>query len=399
MEPLKVALVQYRDARDVRTWSGIPHFTKGALERHLGTVVDLSPAPVSLLPFRAARKLVHAATGKVYSFDHEPLLARYYGRVFSRRVAEAKPDLVFSPSGSSAVAHLETDVPLVYFTDGPWSVIKDYYPTYRNVVRRTDRTAEELERRALERAAVVLVSSEWAREAAIRDYGTDPAKVHDVGMGANLPHPPGREEALPRALGAKIRLLMVGVLWDVKGGDVALEALVELLRMGHDAELTVVGCFPPPGVAHPRMRVIPFLNKQVPEERARFERLWREADFFVLPSRAEAAGIVFCEASAHGLPSVAPRTGGIPSMVVDGRNGYTVPPGARGEAYARVIAEVAGDPARYARLCETSREEFERRLNWDAWGARVAEIVTEHLPHLRERVRVRAALDAHPLSC
>lgn len=390
----RIALIQYRDARDIRTWSGIPYFTKAALDRHVGPVTDLSPAPISFFPFRVAKKLIRMGTGKTYSFDHEPLLARYYGHYFSRRISQLGPDVIFSPSGSSAVAHLETDVPIVYFTDGPWSVIRDYYPTYRNVVRRTDRTAEALEQRSLTRAAVVLVSSEWAREAVIRDYGIDPAKVHDVQMGANLPDPPTRMEVLPRTIAGRIRLLMVGVLWGVKGGDIAYETLLALLAGGYDAELTVVGCTPPNGLSHPRMHVIPFLNKQIPDEREKFESIWKDAHFFILPSRAEAAGIVFCEASAYGIPSLAPRTGGIPSLVMDGRNGFTLPYEARGPEYAEVIAGLVNDPERYSRLCESSRDEYEQTLNWDAWGARVAKVLSVSLPHLMIGERPTSASSA-----
>ena len=386
MDRARVGLVQYRDARDVRNWSGILAFSKGAMERHVGHVVDLSPAPVSLLPFRAARKLVRMATGKTYSYDHDPALARFYGRVFSRRVAETKPDLLFSPSGSSGIAYLETDVPIVYFTDGPWSVIREYYPTYRNLVQRTERAAEELERRALDRAAVVLVSSDWARDAVIRDYGIEPGKVHNIFMGANLPNPPERADVLPRRLGSRIRLLMIGVLWDVKGGDIAFETLLRLLEDGLDAELTVVGCAPPAGISHPRLTVIPFLDKSVPAERERFERLWEDATVFILPSRAEAAGVVFCEAAAHALPVVATHTGGIPSLVRNGRNGFTVPHEGRGEAYAKTIAGMVADPSAYEILCRTSREEFEQRLNWDSWGRAAAAAIVQALPHLEGRV-------------
>jgi glycosyltransferase involved in cell wall biosynthesis len=385
--PLRVALVQYRDARDVRNWSGTLSFSKAAIHRHVGPVVDLSPAPVSFLPFRVARKLVHATTGRVYSYDHDPALARYYGRIFSRRVARLKPDLVFSPSGSSTIAYLETEAPIVYFTDGPWSVIRDYYPTYRNVVARTERTAEELERRALEKAAVVLVSSEWAREAVMRDYGITAGKVHNLFIGANLPNPPAREAVLPRRRrGGPIRLLMIGVLWDIKGGDIAFETLLRLLDGGHDAELTVVGCTPPAGVSHPRLTVIPFLDKSVAAERERFERLWADATVFLLPSRAEAAGVVFCEAAAHALPVVATHTGGIPSLVHEGRNGFTLPLEARGEAYAARIVEMVADAAAYERLCVTSRDEFERRLNWDAWGRGAASAIAGALPSMAERL-------------
>jgi glycosyltransferase involved in cell wall biosynthesis len=159
--------------------------------------------------------------------------------------------------------------------------------------------------------------------------------------------------------------------------------------MGYDAELTVVGCHAPKGVAHPRLRVIPFLNKQVPEERALFERLWREADFFIFPTRFEAAGLVLCEASAHALPAIAAHTGGVPSLLREGRNGYTVASEAGGSRYAEIIASLADDPERYAALCQSSREEFETRLNWDSWGEGVARKVAARFPHLQEQILVR----------
>ena len=59
--------------------------------------------------------------------------------------------------------------------------------------------------------------------------------------------------------------------------------------------------------------------------RALFERIWREAGFFELPTQFEAAGAVFCEARACVLPSFGTWTGGVPSLVIDGKNGYTLP--------------------------------------------------------------------------
>ncbi|HLL48102.1 MAG TPA: hypothetical protein VK399_15420, partial [Longimicrobiaceae bacterium] len=61
------------------------------------------------------------------------------------------------------------------------------------------------------------------------------------------------------------------------------------------------------------------------------------------------------------------------------RNGFTLPPEAAGDAYAARIAEVAGDPGRYEALCESSRDEYEQRLNWDTWGRRVRGLIAEHL--------------------
>jgi glycosyltransferase involved in cell wall biosynthesis len=384
--PLRVALIQQADARDVRSWSGTLHFSKQALARHLGPVVDLSPAPGHPLPLRLARGVVRATTGKWYSPDHDPALARYYGRYFTRRVAQTEADVIFAPAASGCVAFLETQIPVIYYSDATWRVFQDYYPRATNVVGRTRRGGEELESRAIERATLALFSSDWAAESAVRDYGADPAKVHTVYIGANIRQVPPRAQVLPRRLGDKLRLLMVGVSWSRKGGQIAYETLLHLVDLGYDAVLTVVGCTPPRGLKHPRMEVVPFLDKSIPAQFEQWERTWLEADFFLLPARFEAAGVVFCEASAYALPSIAARTGGVSSLVVDDKNGYTLPVEAGGAEYAATIAELINDPDRYSRLCESSREEFERRLNWDRWGERVAELLGDRLPHLRGRI-------------
>lgn len=384
--PLRIALVHCRDADDVRVWSGTPYFAKRAVERHVGEVIDLSPAPLGNFFYRLASKFFRLM-GKGAPHDQFLHYARALGRYFSDRLARDSYDLVFVPSGKEVLAFLETDVPIIYYSDATWRAVEDYYSVYTNVVPFLSRNGELLERRSIDKSSILLYASSWAADSAVKDYGADPANVHVLYIGANLMHPPRREEVLLRALGNTVRLLLVGVDWQIKGGSVALEVLKRLLELGYDARLTVVGCTAPEGVAHPRMEVIPFLNKQIPEERERFERIWSEADFFLLPSRFEAAGIVFCEAGAHGLPSLAARTGGIPSLIVDGKNGFTVPHEEEPESYVEKIVALINDPEGYAALCRGARDEYEARLNWDAWGARFAEIVAGRFPHLRERIR------------
>jgi len=49
-------------------------------------------------------------------------------------------------------------------------------------------------------------------------------------------------------------------------------------------------------------------------------------DIFVLPSLNEGMGRVLAEAMALGKPIVASNTGGIPDLVIHGKNGFLVPP-------------------------------------------------------------------------
>jgi phosphatidylinositol alpha-1,6-mannosyltransferase len=60
--------------------------------------------------------------------------------------------------------------------------------------------------------------------------------------------------------------------------------------------------------------------------------LMRQANLFVQPSRndpkrdVEGFGIVYLEAAAFGVPSVATNVGGIPDAIIDWKTGLLVPP-------------------------------------------------------------------------
>jgi len=68
-------------------------------------------------------------------------------------------------------------------------------------------------------------------------------------------------------------------------------------------------------------------------------------DIFVLPSLNEGMGKVLVEAMAMGKPIIASAVGGIPDLVVHGKNGLLVP-GADAEAIAGSIELLCRDPAR-----------------------------------------------------
>jgi glycosyltransferase involved in cell wall biosynthesis len=73
------------------------------------------------------------------------------------------------------------------------------------------------------------------------------------------------------------------------------------------------------------------------------------ADLVVLPSLAEAFGLVLAESLALGTPVVATRVGGIPEIVDDGVDGVLVPP-EDAPALEDALVALLGDPQRRRRL-------------------------------------------------
>ena len=86
----------------------------------------------------------------------------------------------------------------------------------------------------------------------------------------------------------------------------------KLEELGIPVQLTIVGCQPPGELPGNKIRVIPYLNKNRDEDAQLLEQLFFEADFFVLPTRADCSPIVMAEANAFGLPVISTYTGGLP---------------------------------------------------------------------------------------
>lgn len=370
---LRIGFVHRFDARNIRTWSGIFVFMCQALEAHVGEIVYLGPDDslgTKMIDHGIWRinELSKKIANREVIADKSRLMSRHLGRVFERKIKETQCDVLFAPIGSSEIAFLETELPIVYCSDITWTQILDYYPDTSVISKAARKEGFAIESRAVRRAAACTFPSDWATESFCKDFGSVPESTFTISFGANISDPPTRNVATSRSVGRPINLLLIGVDWIRKGGAIAFECLTTLLDRNVDATLTLCGCVPPAGFGHPRFRVIPFLNKHDPKQQEEMKQLFLSAHFLLFPTRAEAFGIVTCEASAYGLPTIATDTGGVSGALRNGINGFLMPYEARGDAYADKILEIVAVPEQYRALVVSTRDEFERRLNWDVWG-------------------------------
>lgn len=238
-----------------------------------------------------------------------------------------------------------------------------------------DGWVESCEARALRNVDLLLWPSNWLQEAVADRYGI---RGQLVSWGANIDTPP---EGLSRQLTGRLELLLIGRDWFAKGGPVAFETMQRLRDAGVDAHLTVIGCTPPDCHRNGHVTVHPQLDKGKSAELAIFDAALARAHFLVQPSY-ESYGFAFCEASAYGLPALCLNVGGVP--VWNGVNGEALPVGSGADAFAAVIQSYLDAPARYAVLSRSARETFETRLNWDAWGKSVAELLNEAVTEKRQ---------------
>lgn len=310
-----------------------------------------------------------------FAMSQSVFLSMAYGRQFTPHADPAKYDVLFAPLASNEVAYLKTSVPIVYLSDATFKALENYYFAVDSVSNMYRKQGTYLETRAIEKSSALIYCSNWAADSAKNDYGAAPGKVHTIPLGANIDSPPARESLHKGSSDGKCRLLFVGRDWQRKGGQIAVDTFLALRAKGVDAELTIVGCQPPQPIDDPNLIVIPFLNKKVDADRKRLEDLYYTSDFFLLPTRAECFGMVFCEANAYGLPIVSTATGGVSTIVQEGVNGFLLPLEAKGDEYARVIENAWKDPSSYRALRTSTRDRYDQVLNWKSWAESVREVM------------------------
>jgi D-inositol-3-phosphate glycosyltransferase len=292
-----------------------------------------------------------------------------------------------------------------------------WFHTFHTLARvKNERTAEgavvEPEHRiAVEQAIVrncdrLIASSGQEADDLVRLYGAVRTRLSVVAPGVDLEVFNERPTAALRkslGLGDARVVVFAGRLERLKGAETVIRAMAILARDGAPAEppvLLVIGDDSHNGASESRLsggeRVrleglaaslgiaghVRFIG---PVDQPRLAGYLSLADVCVVPSYSESFGLVALEAAATGTPVVAARVGGLPTIVKDGLNGFTL---------------VSHDPAQYAerigRLLadEELRRCFSRRsrlvatqFSWkDTVDRLVAEYRAHRLPELRPAV-------------
>ena len=177
-------------------------------------------------------------------------------------------------------------------------------------------------------ADLVIATCEYIKNQLSQNYGVSLKKIRIV------PTPAIDEKMIAEGFRRKYKmsippkLLFVGGLGRQKGVDILLQAANLLIKRGIDFKLEIVG----PGKKDfyenlaRKFGIIEKLRFYGRIERDRLFNFYKEADIFVLPSRADGLNLVCMEALSFGLPVISTLVGGIPEIVDDGVTGLLVKP-------------------------------------------------------------------------
>lgn len=252
----------------------------------------------------------------------------------------------------------QCDVPVVIYTDYTARLSADDPFRFRSPFRAGQLHRQiEHERQAYVHAAHVFTRSQLVCRDIVDRYGIAPERVTSVGGGVNLEVLPGPIE---RPSVGEVGILFIGLDFLRKGGDVLLRAFSQVRREFPQARLRVLTRHGVPAdLPREGVEVVPYVWS-----RELLQRLYTEADLFVLPARLETWGDVILEAAAYGLPCIGTRQQAMQEIINDGETGLLVNRD-NVEELATALRRLLGNDEMRRQLGAASRRRVMAEFTWD----------------------------------
>jgi glycosyltransferase involved in cell wall biosynthesis len=354
-------------------WSGTP---RGLYDGLASNGLEAIPIPCHLPEWARVPVALFARAGGARGevAHHQPIYARARAVAIASAINRLRSlegvvamgtDLYDLP----AVLRM-TSVPAATYDDGTF----DLFLRYRDsdisqkglAVEQTERWAHR-QGAACRAATVACVSTGWAKESIVEDFGVPEHKVRVVGMGhraRSVPEKP-RTYEIPR-------FLFIGADWRRKNGAAVVAAFAQVRRCFPQATLDIVSQHPP--LNEPGVSGHGFLPRESVAAQEQLDGLLARATAFVLPSLFEPFGIAYLEAASAGLPVIATTCGGAAELLQDGA--IAVDPYDHA-ALVRAMLYVANKDN--AQAMEKRARVLAAQCSWQAVSARIVQALEDSL--------------------
>lgn len=351
---MKIAYIPQKNPYDKNSWSGTDYYTRVCLEK-LGYEV------YCIYGFQPKESFYWKIKKYIYKFFHKDIVFKrtlkasiQWSNFISNRLEE-NTDAIFS-LGTLQVACLKSNIPIFIYVDGIFEQMRIDYKWTR-LTKASIKEANYLEQKAIDNCKCIISCAIRTKEAIKNNYNIDDRKLKIVPLGANLDVSPSHNYIIKSInnRSTKIcKLLFIGVDWQRKGADIVLNTAEILINRGLNVEVHICGIRKPPIKLPSYVKNHGFLNKSDKKDMHLLNNLFSDSHFLFVPSRAEAYGLVFCEASAYGLPSISHKIGGLTTTIVDGINGKLFDIGTHPAIFADYIFKIFTNQEEYKSLCLNS---------------------------------------------
>ena len=227
----------------------------------------------------------------------------------------------------------------------------------------------------------VIAISDQVKQHLIEDFKLDPSRVELIYNGIDIKKFSAYSEAEIRE--QKIMLGLdpdkktighIGRLSSVKGQKFLILAAERLMSERQDVQFLIIG----DGDQAPELKRLirernlehsVFMRPSMPDTTLALSIM----DVFCMPSLQEGLGLSILEAQAQGVPVVASRVGGIPSVIKDNETGLLCAVGDAG-SFSQALSKILNDKALAESLIEKAKQNVREKFSLDTMAQKTRRI-------------------------
>ena len=358
----------YRGKSRDQTWSGTPYGLYSALERN-GVVVNDVPigkAFISIICSKAHGALMKLFGKNDFSVYDILLIEKELRR---KKIPNGIPSLFFTQYRfddlENTYYYQDYSVQFLKKLRDSGAKVMDYTPLRSNVSENDLEKRLAISSECADKCRGIFTMSNYLAQDYIENAHIPQEKVHWVGGGYNIDI-----SKIDYSEKTGKRFLFVGTTWETKNGPLIVEAFKKLREVWNDVELWIVGPSKKPWVIEnvqgisffgniPHSKVVDFYNK---------------CDYLVMPSKADAYGLVFTEALVCGLPCIGKNAFAMPEFIQNGINGYLL----NNDDALELIEHMDNLIRNRDSLCAYIREKkdyYKECYSWDTVAKRIIEVM------------------------
>jgi len=242
--------------------------------------------------------------------------------------------------------------PYIIYEDTTSKIVRKYWPPWVPDTMQTN-AYELLEKKMYLNAAKIFTATQWTGTSLIKEYSVNPLNIEVVGLGCNFNYPLQTKDKNLK------QILFVGYDFELKGGNVLLEAFNEVKKVVYDAQLLIVGANPNFKHKQPGVSIIGKVK-----DRNKLMELFQTSLAIVIPSYFDAMPTVAVEAMGGKTALVVSDRCGIAEYLVDGESGFVVPSG-NIETLADRLIKLLLDPNLALKMGNAGFQIVQNKLRWE----------------------------------
>lgn len=360
--------INYFSNQDLTTisggWSGINRNIYNQLTNYFDINYVGPISPPSLISEKVYSKLTRliGLKGNFHFFSEKRL--QKIKNLVSDKILPADYNFFF---GQTPWIKIKSNLPYGVYMDADFITYLEIYSNPERFSKRDILRIAKQEENWLQKSSHIFIGSNWAWDMMCKHYDLDENKKVTVYTGGNIPLPQKDSFA------GDLNLLFISLNFEKKGGPICVEAFKQIKTAYPNARLDIVGQRPPDKYIKVNgVNYIGYIDKNNPNDLERFQKALSKAFFLIHPTTMDTMGAVLIEAGYYGCPSIAPKSFGIPELLINSQTGIVVDTPFEASDFVKPILSLIENKETYYKMRKAAWDNTRNKLTWTYIGGLIA---------------------------